>query len=171
MTVVQELIQQSRGLLDVIREFNTTQDAHGKFLRLLEFNAHHDKRGRFAKGGVPATSWKNPMAVHVGDAVAAFREHYGAGRGLYLRWEEGKLSPGDVIRPSSVWRDGEPTKKLLLGTSTINPRFSKFSKHDLASGYMGQPYVVKGNRVRSGADPGEVILQNATVVAKLNPST
>lgn len=85
----------------------------------------------------------------------------------YLRWSEVELQPGETLKPSRRWDDNKPTSELLPGTSAIDPR-AQFSAYDLDhGGYVGSVYVVKGRKVGTGEDAGEVMLADATVARRL----
>jgi hypothetical protein len=85
----------------------------------------------------------------------------------YLRWDAKEYTPGDALPPSRRWIDGTLINKTIGGTSVINPRYTKFTKHDLTTKYEGNVYLVEGKRLRAGQDPGEVILEDAKVVQKI----
>lgn len=78
-------------------------------------------------------------------------------------------SAGSVLPVSKRWDDGSDTGEELNGTSTIG--IAKISDIDRAiallmdAGYQGsQVALVKGEKTQSGEDPGEALINEATVV-------
>lgn len=75
---------------------------------------------------------------------------------------------GDILSPSSVWIDGDPTDDLLPGTSGIQVARDAGVLADARrlSNYWGR-YVVlmAGNRASHGEDWGEVVIEDAVVLA------
>lgn len=105
--------------------------------------------------------------IKIGRALDIAKQYNIPKRGYYLRWDEKDYVPGDVLPPSRQWRNGEPTSKVLAGTSALDPK-AEFSQHDREFvGYFGHLYLVKGRVIRRGQDRGEVILGDVVVVAKL----
>lgn len=86
----------------------------------------------------------------------------------FLRWDERDYESGDLLPPSRVWIEGEPTEELLRGTSAIDfshpERFNTLARQ---LRYAGDVYLIKGFRYADGEDIGEVIVDEARVVRKL----
>ncbi len=140
--------------------------------------------GPTASGGSalePPPAWEVPYSAtglnagksrppNIGEAVAVYAQHPAAGPDTYIRWDEPGLKPGAPLSPSRVWQDGDPTPNLMEGTATIDPRAAaRLGRNDLTTFYEGTPYLVTGERIASGADPAEVVLRDARVVAPLTP--
>lgn len=93
-----------------------------------------------------------------------------------LRVIDGDASVGDVLAPSRVWIDGEPTDGLLAGASAIHIRRATAdaivaalaivgATDSATSYYPGRTVLlVAGEIVEHGYDDGEVILRDARVV-------
>lgn len=90
-------------------------------------------------------------------------------RGYYLRWDNVEYNPGDQLPPSRVWVELEPTDRVLPGTSVISPRSPRVRSSAMEFNYYEgrHVYIVTGQYVRSGSDPGEVIIAGAKVVRRL----
>lgn len=80
--------------------------------------------------------------------------------GLGVRRDDDAYAVGDILPPSRLWDDGEPTEEVLDGTSAIDPR-----KAPLLSQYLGRYlYLLAGDYHTYGQDEGEVILRPAKVI-------
>lgn len=94
-----------------------------------------------------------------------------------LRCVPEEVEVGQLLSPSYHWADGEPTDVELPGTSAINLRSGSqldcpvtgASVHEairLVDQYIGEGYaVVIGQYAGSGEDRGEILIEDATVVA------
>lgn len=94
---------------------------------------------------------------------------------------------GDVLSPSSVWVDGEPTDEELSGTSALwigdeaesDGRWIRTVTDDegmrkaraLASYYGQYVVLIAGNYASSGVDLDETIIRDATVLAVFDRGT
>lgn len=85
------------------------------------------------------------------------------------------VAEGEVLRPSRVWVDGEPTDEILGGTSTLGikgnidvPRAMQMlgaTSKNTQGGYFGKViYLVGGYDSYPGEDAGERIIPDATVI-------
>lgn len=111
------------------------------------------------------------MFSTVRQGLEAFRiamKNVGEQESYYLRWDPKSYEPGDSLPPSRRWEDGVPTDETLPGTSALNPRYRGFSRLDLETYYRGYLYLVTGEVVGGGEDPGEVIIRDARVVQRLD---
>lgn len=71
---------------------------------------------------------------------------------------------GEVLPKSHKWKDGEWTDKMINGTSSI--AIDAKIKPVTYSGYMGRRILVIGSdKFRKGEDVGEIVIQNAKVLA------
>jgi hypothetical protein len=88
-----------------------------------------------------------------------------------LRVDSAEMEPGDLLPPSRVWVDGDPTDDLLPGTSALRIGFAL--SDDLvgrtlraAGGYLGaRVALVAGRILDDGEDAGEVVLDSPEVIA------
>jgi hypothetical protein len=82
-----------------------------------------------------------------------------------------RVDSGDLLPPSRVWVDGDPTDDLLPGTSALRIGFAL--SDDLvgrtlraAGGYLGaRVALVAGRILDDGEDAGEVVLDSPEVIA------
>jgi N12 class adenine-specific DNA methylase len=98
-----------------------------------------------------------------------------------------QVKPGDALAPSSVWNDGEPTKRKLAGTSTIGIKLDRDSIREalfhlgVTGGrdlpgfrygyyYGAQVVLVTGTSSRIGSDFGERVIRDARVLGAWNKS-
>lgn len=88
------------------------------------------------------------------------------------------LAPGSILPKSRAWKNGDPTDKVLDGTSVVlvsnktEPtladvkRALKTMRPNSWSGYYGKTvYLVGGSSAKKGKDVGEGILKDAKVIA------
>jgi hypothetical protein len=81
-----------------------------------------------------------------------------------IRIDKAGLPIGYTFPPSRRWEDGDPTNDILDGTSCL--RINKLDRD--YGGYNGnQIYAVSGRSLYEGEDPGELIIEDATIVALL----
>ena len=122
-----------------------------------------------AEGTLPAEASGGSGLKHatVQDALAAYSREQPSDEQLFIRWDERSLRSGDSLPPSREWMNGDPTTGTLSGTSALDPGYERFSRGDLHTAYMGDPYLVSGRVVGKGEDAGEVLLTDARVVKRL----
>lgn len=84
-----------------------------------------------------------------------------------VKYDGREFRPGDCIQCSRVWADGEVTGEFLDGTSGLS--FESDAKLGKQYRSLGHRYAIAGYNVGSGEDEGEVILQDAVVVGRLDP--
>lgn len=106
--------------------------------------------------------------------LAALDEHDVIG----LRGMDEPAEIGEVLPPSRVWADNEPTEHLLNGTSAVRVILHERGADDpdaavdaairLAAAYPYEHWVVIGSTHYSyGEDEGEVVMVDPVVVAAL----
>ncbi len=100
----------------------------------------------------------------IASAVERAREIPGA-IAVRVLGEKDPARKGSYLRRSEVYDDGSPTGEFLPGTSCL--RLDRdYSR--LNGAYMGDRIaVVSGYSLMEGDDPGEIVVQNARVVAIL----
>jgi hypothetical protein len=71
---------------------------------------------------------------------------------------------GDIVQPSRVWVDGEPTDEYLNGACAIS--IDKLSyAYDGYEGYLGDTILILGsNNAEGGNDPGEIVMIDPIVL-------
>jgi hypothetical protein len=96
--------------------------------------------------------------------IEALREYEYSAFGL--RVFEEPPEDGDILEPSRVWVDGEPTDEILSGTSAVRvyPRVINGALKELRC-YQGEYVALLGSNVyEDGEDAGEVVLEDAQVL-------
>jgi len=79
-----------------------------------------------------------------------------------VRVQTGTVSVGDILAPSHVWVDGDPTDETLPGTCAFCSAPTDGTK------YMGDCLIVVGGDIAEyGEDDGEIIIEDAEVLAVL----
>lgn len=92
------------------------------------------------------------------------------------------LEDGDFLKPSRVWVDGEPTAKMLAGTSItdVSDIERAMRMHRLGGKvrwgsegfYSGDNTAILGGQsAKPGADPGEMILKNPHLIEVIRKLT
>jgi len=82
-------------------------------------------------------------------------------------FKDANAEVGDELERSWVWCDGDPTDERLPGTCCIGEKIPHYLPD---AGYWGIRIVaVDGNIIGYGQDEGEIIVENATVIADLTP--
>ncbi|CAB4137697.1 hypothetical protein UFOVP326_55 [uncultured Caudovirales phage] len=77
------------------------------------------------------------------------------------------VARGETLPPSYRWKDGEPTNRRLVGTSTIGVHDAESVRRALGllGSYWGRQVVLAGARSRHrGQDAGEAVLKDPTVL-------
>lgn len=85
------------------------------------------------------------------------------------------FSTGDVLAPSRVWVDGDPTEELLDGASAVfvtrdedveEPKLSKAIAYGSKEGYTGKTILLVGGKrgYSWGEDRKEVVIKDAIVL-------
>jgi hypothetical protein len=80
---------------------------------------------------------------------------------------------GDIVRPSRVWVDGEPTDEYLNGACaiSIDKLAYAYDGYNEYEGYIGDTILVLGsNNAEGGNDPGEIVMIDAVVLDVVDPS-
>jgi hypothetical protein len=68
---------------------------------------------------------------------------------------------GDIVRPSRVWVDNEPTDEYLSGSCAVNSEKINLTGY----GYIGDTILVLGsNNAEGGNDPGEIVMIEPVVL-------
>jgi hypothetical protein len=85
--------------------------------------------------------------------------------GLRVVWED-PPGDGDMLGPSRVWIDGDPTDEYLRGVSAIEVTPRKIDRAlELITGYLGKHVILVGaNSFEYGEDEGEIVLIDAQVL-------
>jgi len=84
----------------------------------------------------------------------------------YLRFDEVPQAPGQQLGTSMTWR---PAGEQLAGTSALSPTGAELESFaNLQQRYGENLHVVTGEVVGRGADEGEVLLRNASVVRQVD---
>ena len=78
---------------------------------------------------------------------------------------------GDIVRPSRVWVDGEPSDEYLNGACAISIDKLAYA-YDGYEGYIGDTILVLGsNNAEGGNDPGEIVMIDAVVLDVVDAAT
>jgi len=102
--------------------------------------------------------------------VAQILEKYSvvALRACHNMFEPMAVEIGEILDPSFVWIDGEPTDEALNGTcgcqvnaSNFKEMYSRFVKE---YGSIGTVALIAGHHYEYGQDNDEVIIRDAVVV-------
>jgi len=100
------------------------------------------------------------MTTTISAMDAGEYEYYG------VRWVEDDLAIGATAPVSRVWVDGDPTDEVLDGACAVQVRTAQDIEHALAGGsYMGKPVLLGCNRMSYGEDAGEIVMEDAIVLA------
>ncbi len=84
-----------------------------------------------------------------------------------IRYDVKQYSIGDILPPSRVWVDGDPTDEVLPGTSVLLPFFDS-NKGGQYQAFGEHKYIVEGRYVQDGYDDGEVVLAHCVVIEVLD---
>lgn len=90
--------------------------------------------------------------------------------GIRIQESDFGLRAGDAVdHLSHVWDDGDDTGDELTGVSALSAEaFSRFASRGGCVPYIGRTVLLLGaSRVTYGEDEGELIMEDATVLAVL----
>ncbi len=82
-----------------------------------------------------------------------------------IRTQDETSEVGECCKESNIWVDGEPTEETLNGTCCTSCRSERDIEKHLKLYYGETVILIGGQRMEYGEDDGEMIIENAKVLA------